>query len=109
VKTADSICPAQPTTGGVGHVLIAVSVNPYMNIYEITHRAACPNGKLIDTYQIKIASHNTIIVEDLIELLKDAPKQIYQEDLADYLRAKLGAKVEVIGWHYGIKITCTRE
>jgi hypothetical protein len=80
-----------------------------MNIYETTHRAACPNGKLIDTYHIKIISHNTIIVEELIELLKDTPKQIYQEDLADNLRAQLGAKVEVTGWHYGIKITCIRE
>jgi hypothetical protein len=80
-----------------------------MNIYEITHRAACPNGKLIDTYEIKITSHNTLIVEDLMEILSDSPKEIYQEDLADHLRAKIGAKVEVIGWHYGIKITCIRE
>jgi hypothetical protein len=80
-----------------------------MNIYETTHRSACPNGKLIDTYQIKITSHDTIIVEDLIEVLKNMPKQIYQEDLADDLRTKLGAKVEVIGWHYGIKITSVRE
>jgi hypothetical protein len=80
-----------------------------MNTYETTHRAACPNGKLIDTYEIKITSHNTLIVEDLIEMLANSPKQIYQEDLADYLRAKIGAKVEVVGWHYGIKITCVRE
>jgi hypothetical protein len=80
-----------------------------MNTYETTHRAACPNGKLIDTYEIKITSHNTLIVENLIEMLANSPKQIYQEDLADYLRAKIGAKVEVVGWHYGIKITCVRE
>jgi hypothetical protein len=80
-----------------------------MNTYETTHRAACPNGKLIDTYDIKITSHNTLIVEDLMEILANSPKEIYQEDLADHLRAKLGANVEVIGWHYGIKITCIRE
>jgi hypothetical protein len=80
-----------------------------MNIYEITHRAACPNGKLIDTYEIKITSHDTIIVENLMEILQSAPKEIYQEDLADYLRAKTGAVVEIIGWHYGIKITCIRK
>ena len=80
-----------------------------MNTYETTHRATCPNGKLIDTYEIKITSHNTLIVEDLMEILANSPKEIYQEDLADHLRAKIGAKVEVIGWHYGIKITCTRE
>ena len=80
-----------------------------MNIYETTHRAACPNGKLIDTYEIKITSHDTIIVENLMEILQSAPKEIYQEDLADYLRAKTGAVVEIIGWHYGIKITCIRK
>jgi hypothetical protein len=95
--------------GGGGHVRIVETANHYMNIYETTHRAACPNGKLIDTYEIKITSHDTLIVEDLMEILASAPKQIFQEDLADHLRAKLGAKVEVVGWHYGIKITCIRE
>lgn len=80
-----------------------------MNIYEIMHRASCPNGKLIDTYEIKITSHDTLIAEDLMGILQSAPKEIFQEDLADYLRAKIGAKVEIIGWHYGIKITCVRE
>lgn len=80
-----------------------------MNTYETTHRAACPNGKLIDTYEIKITSHDTLIVENLMEILANSPKQIFQEDLADYLRAKIGAKVEIVGWHYGIKITCIRE
>lgn len=80
-----------------------------MNTYETTHRAHCPNGKLIDTYEIKITSHNTLIVEEIMDILANSPKQIYQEDLADYIRAKVGAKVEIIGWHYGIKITCIRE
>ena len=95
--------------GGVGHVQTAETANHYMNIYETTHRAACPNGKLIDTYEIKVTSHDTLIAEDLMEILASAPKQIFQEDLADHLRARLGAKVEVVGWHYGIKITCIRE
>lgn len=80
-----------------------------MNIYETIHRAVCPNGKLVDTYKIKITSHNTLVVEELMEILAKSPKQIYQEDLADYLRAKIGAKIEVVGWHYGIKIICIRE
>jgi hypothetical protein len=97
------------TTFGAGLARTADTANHYMNTYETTHRAACPNGKLTDTYDIKITSHNTLIVEDLMEILANSPKEIYQEDLADHLRAKLGAKVEVIGWHYGIKITCIRE
>ena len=44
-----------------------------------------------------------------MDILSNSPKQIFQEDLADYIRAKIGAKVEIVGWHYGIKITCVRE
>jgi hypothetical protein len=95
--------------GGVGHVQIAVSVNHYMNIYEIMHRASCPNGKLTDTYQIKITSHSTIMVEQIQHLLQTCEGEIYQEALADYLRAKLGAKIEIVGWHYNVKVTCVRE
>jgi hypothetical protein len=80
-----------------------------MNTYRTTHHAACPNGQLIDTYQITIKSPRTIMVESIIEALEAAPKEIYQEDLADRLRATLGASVEVVGWHHGIKITSTRE
>lgn len=80
-----------------------------MNTYKTTHRAACPNGKLIDTYQVEIKSHNTLMVESIIETLESAPNPIYQEDLADYLRAKLGAEIKVIGWHFGIEVTCQRS
>jgi len=96
-------------TGGVGHVPIAVSVNHYMNIYETMHRASCPNGNLTDTYQIKITSHDCIMVENIKDLLFKCEGKIYQESLADYLRAQLGAKIEIIGWHHGVKVTCVRE
>jgi len=79
-----------------------------MNTYEITHRAACPNGDLMDTYQITIRSQSTIMVEEILATLKEAPNPIYQEALADHLRSKLGAHTTVAGWHHGIKITCER-
>jgi hypothetical protein len=79
-----------------------------MNIYQTTHRAACPNGNLMDSYQVTIRSQETIMVEDIIKTLNDAPKEIYQEDLATLLRAKLGAEVIVVGSHHGIQITSTR-
>ena len=80
-----------------------------MNTYETTHRAACPNGNLMDAYQITIRSAETIMVEDIIKTLSEAPAAIYQEDLATLLRARLGAEVTVVGSHHGIKITSTRE
>ena len=79
-----------------------------MNTYKTTHRAACPNGDLMDTYQITIRSQSTIMVEDIIKTLQELPAAIYQEDLATTLRAKLGAEVTIEGWHHGIFISSTR-
>ena len=80
-----------------------------MNTYQITHRAACPNGDLMDAYQITIRSQSTIMVEDILRALKESPAKIYQEDLATLLRAKLGAEITIEGWHHGIHITSTRR
>lgn len=80
-----------------------------MNTYKTTHRASCPNGALVDTYDITIRSAATIMVEDIAKTLAEAPATIYQEDLATLLRAKLGAEVTVEGWHHGIHITSTRR
>lgn len=80
-----------------------------MNIYETTHRAKCPNGELMDSYRITIRSQATIMVEDILRTLNEAPGKIYQEDLATLLRAKLGAEVTVEGSHHGIHITSTRR
>lgn len=80
-----------------------------MNTYETTHRAACPNGNLTDTYKVTIQSHDTIMVETIIQTLADAPTPTYQEALADHLRNKLGCRVMVEGWHYGIKVICDRQ
>lgn len=80
-----------------------------MNIYECTHRASCPNGQLMDAYEITIKSHKTIMVEQILATLAELPSAIYQEDLATALRSKLGAEITVIGWHHGIKITSIRK
>jgi hypothetical protein len=62
----------------------------------------------MDEYAITIRSASTIIVEDLMAILKAAPDPTYQEGLADYLKAKLGCSVIVEGIHYGIHIKCER-
>jgi hypothetical protein len=80
-----------------------------MNRYNLQHRAKCPNGQLMDVYDITLESTNTIMVEDILKTLKEAPDPVFQEGLADHLRNKLGVRVTVIGMHYGVKITCTRE
>ena len=80
-----------------------------MNRYELNHRAKCPNGNLVDTYAITIESAGRIMVEDITKTLKASPDPIFQEDLADHLRATLGARIVIVGMHHGIKVTTIRE
>ena len=63
----------------------------------------------MDTYQITIKSKETIMVEDIISTLKNAPNPIFQESLADHLRNVLGAEIIVSGTHYGIEIESHRK
>ena len=79
-----------------------------MNTYKIKHTAKCPNGGLVDSYDIALRSPFSIQVEHIIQTLKDAPKEIYQEDLADYLRSKIAAEITVMGWHHGVQIISER-
>ena len=80
-----------------------------MNHYHTTHRAKCPNGKLADHYQITVSSRHMIQVEAIQAALNELPPEIYQEGIADALRATLGASVKVSGWHYNFLIECVRE
>ncbi len=63
----------------------------------------------MDTYQITIKSKETIMVEDIISTLKNAPNPIFQESLADHLRNVFGAEIIVSGIHYGIEIKSHRK
>ncbi len=63
----------------------------------------------MDCYEVTIESGSPIQVEEILRVSRAAPNPIFQESLADYLRNNLGASVKIVGWHYGIKITCIRE
>ena len=80
-----------------------------MNTYELQHTATCPNGNLVDLYEIKIESPKPIQVEALIQALEDSPKSIYQEDLTDWLRSRIPARITTVGIHHGVRITCVRD
>lgn len=79
-----------------------------MNTYKIKHTAKCPNGDLVDSYDIALRSPFSIQIEYIIQTLENAPKEIYQEDLADYLRSKIAAEITVMGWHHGVQIISER-
>jgi len=80
-----------------------------MNTYTTTVNCKCPNGGLEDIYRLKILSERAIQVEHILRTVSEAPKTCYQEDLADFLRNNLGAKIILTGWHHGVKIKSTRK
>jgi len=80
-----------------------------VNVYELEVRAVCPvvDGE-IDVYQARIESQSTIPVERILAFFaahKD--EKIFQEDLTRKAATTIGAKVQTIGVHSGVKVTCT--
>ncbi len=81
-----------------------------MNIYEFELTALCPNGALADRYDCTLQSEAIIMVERIGQLCaKLSREKSFQEDIADKLRNELQCRVVVVGWHFGVKVTCVRE
>lgn len=80
-----------------------------MNIYQLEITAMCPNGSLRDRYDLTIGSERVIQVEMIHAVVKKLePVKMFQEDIADTIRNELQAAVVLIGWHFGVKVTCMR-
>lgn len=80
-----------------------------LNVYELEIRAVCPvvDGE-IDVYQARIESATTIEVERILAFFaKYAKEKIFQEDLTLKAATSIGAKVQTVGFHSGVKVTCT--
>jgi hypothetical protein len=81
-----------------------------LNIYEIQVRAQCPvNPADTDLYAFTIESEVLIEVEKIVGFFgENAGKaKVFQENLTQACAVTLGAKVTSIGWHSGVKVTCT--
>lgn len=70
--------------------------------YSLTIEAKCPIDNEPDAYECEITSTRTIPVEEILDAVKELPKA-FQEDVTVALARKLGATVQTIGWHSGIK------
>lgn len=80
------------------------------NTYEVEVRAQCPvNPSDTDLYAFTIESESLIEVEKIVAFFKEhaGQKNVFQEILTQQCAVILGAKVTSVGWHSGIKVTCT--
>lgn len=75
--------------------------------HETTIRATCPVNGAFDTYVATFEANRLIKVEDILEAIKGLPTKLYQEQITQYLAAKLDCRVVTIGYHSGVKTTCS--
>lgn len=70
--------------------------------HRIQIQCNCPSDKLPDLYECVVETERTIPVERIIELAQEgADKEVYQEELTQWLARTLNAKVTTVGWHFG--------
>lgn len=80
------------------------------NVYEIEVRAQCPvNPTDTDLYAFTIESGLLIEVEKITAFFdKNAgTNELFQEKLTQMCAVALGAKVTSVGYHSGVKVTCS--
>lgn len=67
----------------------------------------CPSDKELIKYSLSITTDKTIMVENLIEFVKQI-KEDYQESIADSLFKKFGGFSVLSATHQGVTIITTR-
>ena len=80
------------------------------NVYEIEVKAQCPvNPTDTDLYAFTLESDGLIEVEKIAAFFKKhgGKNKLFQEVLTQMCAVALGAKVTSVGYHSGIKVTCT--
>lgn len=67
----------------------------------------CPVNDARDTYQVIVEANRMVKVEDILTAVTSIPDRTFQEDITQTLAAVLGCGITTIGYHSGVKTTCT--
>lgn len=78
-----------------------------MNKYQTKFVIECITNQKPIMYRLTIVTHETIIVEELLEFIKKL-KTNYHEKIADELFKKFGGKQTMIANHHGVLIKTKR-
>jgi hypothetical protein len=78
-------------------------------IHQFTFRGRCPVDDAIDSYDVLITTNRLIKVEDIIKAASDLLQPLFQEDITQQLAVRLNCCVRTVGYHSGVKTTCTAE
>lgn len=79
-----------------------------MNVrHELIIHGLCPVNGNFDTYEVMIETSTIVKAEDILAAVKGLPQPSLQEDITQGLAAALGCRVTTIGYHSGVKTTCS--
>lgn len=79
-----------------------------MNVtHELTFARRCPVNDALDRYELRVETTRLVKVEDILAAVDALPEKAFQEDITTTLAAKLGCQVTTIGYHSGVKTTCS--
>jgi hypothetical protein len=75
--------------------------------HELTFSKTCPLNDSIDNYKLTVETDRMVKVEDILAAIAALPEKEYQEKLTEQLARRLeGCRIEVMGYHSGVKTTC---
>ena len=75
-----------------------------MHKYKFNIVARCPNDTSVNIYNVTVKSKSIIEVEEFLRIQNDYyPRDIFQEDLFEHLKARYD-DVKVVGTHLGVKV-----
>lgn len=80
------------------------------NVYEFKLTSRCPVDNRQDNYAASLISETMIQAEDIVAFCDESEMvPIFQEDLATRMQIRFQASVHLVGWHNGIKVTCSAD
>ena len=75
--------------------------------HELTIHCRCPVNGARDTYQVAVETNRIVKVEDILAAVAALPDPQFQEEITQALAATLSCSVTTIGYHSGVKTTCS--
>lgn len=78
--------------------------------YELSFVGKCPADDSDDIYRVIVEATDIVPVEDILRAVKALPEKQFQEAITAQLSKALGGvRVITVGYHSGVKTTCTCE
>ncbi len=76
-------------------------------IHELTFSRTCPVNDSKDNYTLTVETDRLVKVEDILAAVTALPEKEFQEELTEQLARSLdGCRIEIVGYHSGVKTTC---